>query len=210
MLLGADIAATFPGDPPPAPLPPRPPPQLNHAERAEVEKLRARLTKYKGNPLWEESTTMYRFLIARQDKKGEKDYEASAQMFRNRVAWAAETNLNALWSEFWPPVGIERSPRAEFADQFFYTGFCGVSRTGAPVMVERLGRCDLAGIAGAGQNLVDAMLLCYTIYLERIFRRVRQASKDQQRMVKGVIIVDAEVCTCCIVSHAACAASHMC
>ena len=53
---------------------------------------------------------MYRFLIARQDKKGEKDYEASAQMFRDRVAWAAETNLDALWSEFWPPVGIERSP----------------------------------------------------------------------------------------------------
>ena len=98
-------------------------------------------------------------------------------MFRGRLEWHSEVGLDRLWSEYRPDDGETVGPAAAIAEDAFYAGVSGWTRDGSdlhsnhgfciqndgfciqngdlnlqiskgsPLMLERLGCCDLAGIA---------------------------------------------------------------
>ena len=105
---------------------------------------------------------LLRFLIAR-----EFDVASAAAMMRARVEWAAEIGLAALLQEWTGgPEGQPTSARARAAQEIFYGGVsCGQTLGGAPIMVERLGQADLAGVNREGAELLQLILKSYTVYL---------------------------------------------
>ena len=59
-------------------------------------------------------------------------------------------------------------------------------------MVERLAKCDFAGIAREGPGFLSLMLTAYAVYLESVVERVTAESRRQRRLVKAVCVVDME------------------
>jgi len=124
--------------------------------------------------------TLLRFLIARNC-----DLDKTEQMWKGVMQWRESTGVSALFHEWQTP-----SDRAKYVNRFFYASVMpGTSRDGSPIMVERLGKADLAGMHR--EKIVDLVVLAYTVYLESAFRAVRQASQDQQRFVRAFVVTDA-------------------
>lgn len=73
-------------------------------------------------------------------------------MFRSSIAWREEIGLANILKEWrGDKNGGPRwkSARARMGDLCFYAGIAEArSLTGGPIMVERMGRMDLAGLAG--------------------------------------------------------------
>ena len=129
---------------------------------------------------------LLRFLVAR-----EFDVGAAADMMRARVRWAAEIDLEATVQEWTGgPGGQPKSARARAAQQVFYAGVSGLTMSGAPLLVERLGHADLAGVNREGPELLQLVLKSYTVYLETAFRLLTAESQKQGRLVRTVCLTD--------------------
>ena len=85
------------------------------------------------------------------------------------------------------------SARSRVAQQFFYGGVSAtcVNVGGAPLMVERLGRADLAGVNREGPALLQLLLLSYVVYLETTLRMLTAESLKQERLVRTNCLTDA-------------------
>jgi hypothetical protein len=141
--------------------------------------------------------TLLRFLIAR-----EFDVPAAVSMVAERVEWALEVGLDALMAEWRGGAGGKpTTARSRAADQIFYAGVLGVSASGAPLMVERLGKADLAGVNREGEDLLQLLLKSYIAYLETVFRGVTSESVKQQQLVRSVCLVDAAGCSTSTLWH---------
>lgn len=95
---------------------------------------------------------------------------------------AAQIDLDKLWSEYRPSEGVPVGAAAAIAEDCFYVsiverasrrsalkrradllflgqaGVSGWTTDGSPLMVERLGRADLAGITREGEDLQRLVL----------------------------------------------------
>ena len=109
--------------------------------------------------------TLLRFLIAR-----EFDVSAAKEMITDRIKWADEVGLAAILAEWRGEGGKPTTARSRAAEKVFYAGVLGVSASGAPLMVERLGKADLAGVNREGDELLQLLLKTYIAYLETVFR----------------------------------------
>ena len=130
--------------------------------------------------------TLLRFVQARP-----AGTSAAAAMFRESMAWRSSDGrgvgrLFAAHHARAPPTPTNEAGRAHF-----YGGFAGFGLSGEPLLVERLGCVDLAGIAREGEPLLGCVLDSYVVYLETAFRAVRAASAATGRLVKATIVVDA-------------------
>ena len=135
--------------------------------------------------------TLLRFLIAR-----EFDVEAATAMVTDRVRWAGEVGLAAILAEWRGGEGGKpTTARARAAESIFYAAVFGVSVSGAPLMVERLGKADLAGVNREGEDLLQLLLKSYIAYLETVFRTLTAESVKKQELVRSVCIVDAAGCS---------------
>eukprot|EP01043_Picozoa_sp_COSAG02_P045995 COSAG02_NODE_4262_length_5575_cov_7.055698_2_plen_372_part_00 len=131
--------------------------------------------------------TLLRFLIAR-----EFDVSAAAAMVTERVKWAEEVGLDGIMAEWRGGEGGKpTTARSRAADQIFYAGLLGTSASGAPLMVERLGKADLAGVNREGEELLQLLLKSYIAYLETVFRALTAESVQQQVLVRSLCLVDA-------------------
>jgi len=109
-------------------------------------------------------------------------------MFEAAMQWRAEVQIDELYARRQRPVA-ERSPRDQLAARHFYGALLPTPTCdGAPVMLERLGSADLSGMVR--ESLVPLMLEEYTVYLERAFQAVREASRREKRLIRARIIVD--------------------
>lgn len=129
--------------------------------------------------------TLLRFVQARPTGTG-----AAAAMFRESMAWRSTDGrgVGRLFAEHHPRAPA--TPSNEAARAHFYGGFAGFGVSGEPLLVERLGRVDLAGIAREGEPLLGCVLDAYVVYLETAFRAVRAASAATGRLIKATIVVD--------------------
>ncbi len=140
---------------------------------------------------------LLRFLIAR-----DFDVPAAAAMVVERVAWAEEVGLDAIMAEWRGGEGGKpTTARSRAADQIFYAGVLGVSSSGAPLMVERLGKADLAGVNREGEDLLQLLLKSYIAYLETVFRALTSESVKQQLLVRSICLVDAAGCSTSTLWH---------
>eukprot|EP01052_Picozoa_sp_SAG31_P009734 SAG31_NODE_518_length_14674_cov_39.604803_10_plen_198_part_00 len=74
----------------------------------------------------------------------------------------------------------------------FYAGVGDLlSLKGAPLMLERLGSADLAGVNREGPELLELLLNSYIAYLEDCFHAVTRESARQRRLVRALVLVDA-------------------
>ena len=136
-----------------------------------------------GTALIDDDFTLYRFLHAR-----EFNQDNAVSMFRGACAWRAERAVNAIFSELHPAAPT--SVRHAASREYFYAGYCGVNKTGGPVVCERLGVVDLRALNQQPEAL-SLMLDAYCSYLESLFRMVRLASARSGRLVRATIVVDA-------------------
>ena len=162
---------------------------LTPEQTALVDALRARVADaLSGDPaaarLGDESA-LHRFVCARQGSVA--DAEA---MFRGRLEWHKEVDLDRLWSEYRPSPGMPVGAAAAIAEDCFYAGVSGWTKDGSPLMVERLGRADLAGITREGEDLQRLVLYSYMLYLETMFRTCTRLSREKGRFVRGMIVLD--------------------
>lgn len=127
--------------------------------------------------------TLLRFAQARP-----AGLDQAIEMYRDTMAWRVKVQTNRIFADLHPLAAS--SPDHKLARQCFYGGYSGVARDGAPVFVERLGRCDLAGV-GNDPAVLDVMIAAYIQHLETIFRMTRALSAAKGELVKGYIIVDA-------------------
>ena len=88
-------------------------------------------------------------------------------MLRCRLAWDERVGLMELWEQWHPAADSGRQPsaRALLARRYFYAGVSGKTKAGEPLMVERLGRADLSGIAREGTACQELILQGYMMYL---------------------------------------------
>jgi hypothetical protein len=141
--------------------------------------------------------TLLRFLIAR-----DFNVSAAAAMIAQRVTWAEDVGLDAIMTEWRGGEGGKpTTARSRAADQIFYAGVLGVSASGAPLMVERLGKADLAGVNREGEDLLQLLLKSYIVYLETVFRALTSESVKQQVLVRSICLVDAAGCSTSTVWH---------
>ena len=172
-----------------------------------VVALRARcrdaLAKPEGASL-DDIWTLSRFLKARNG-----DLEDAEEMLRGRVAWVEKVGLMQTVRE-WKSIVAGRGgalscasgsalSEADFAQRAVAAHRCAYGgllndliADGSPVMVERLAKCDFAGIAREGPGFLSLMLTAYAVYLESVVERVTAESRRQRRLVKAVCVVDME------------------
>jgi hypothetical protein len=141
--------------------------------RAEVSDI---LEDEKAFARLRDDTTLHRFVCARQG-----DIPAAAEMLRTRQRFHHEFGLDEVWAGWRPPQGMPMSPRAEFGSKIFYAGLSGWTKEGGPLLVERLGRADLAGISREGAIVEDLALEAYVVYLETILRMNVRATREEQK-----------------------------
>lgn len=166
------------------------------AEEAEkMEALRGRIASWDKSHfpktfldqhLYTDDSSMWRFLRAREFK-----LDKAEEMFKFALAWKHDIGIDALVEEFRgdgaEAAAVKRAmtARAKQAERVFGGGVLqGVkSATGAPVVVERLGKVDFAGLSRS-KEMVELYKLAYTVYLEESWRGVRElGGKSQALMV---------------------------
>jgi hypothetical protein len=123
-----------------------------------------------------DDTTLHRFVCARQG-----DLEAAEAMMRSRLSFHRAFGLDDVWAGWRPAKGRSMSPRAEIGSKIFYGGLSGWTKEGGPLLVERLGQADLAGISREGALVEDLALEAYVVYLETVLRMDIRATREEQR-----------------------------
>lgn len=128
--------------------------------------------------------TLLRFLRARQGSL--VDAEA---MFRETMVRRREINIAGLMDEW---SRKPSTPRVAFTNAHFYgSRIVNIAcEDGSPILVERIGIADLAGINREG--CVDLILKACIYYFEDAFQAVRKESKRLHHLVRVVVIVDAQ------------------
>lgn len=132
-----------------------------------------------------DDSSMWRYLRAREFKM-----DKAEEMFKYSVTWKHEVNVDALVEEFrgngTEKAAIKRATtlRAKQAESMFGGGILhGVkSKTGAHVVVERLGKVDYAGLSKSN-DMVELYTLAYTVYLEESWREIRKLGGKQQALM---------------------------
>lgn len=169
---------------------------LSETELAAVKDLRSRVAaslagwrEEHGEAVVEESTahtddfTLHRFLVSRPDS-----VEEALEMFSQAMQWRVDRGVGRLFTELHPRADVSGA-RHTAARQYFYGGYGGVTRTGVPYFVERLGMADLAGMARQ-PRLLDLMFDAYVAHLETIFRSVRVHAAAVGQFSRCVVIID--------------------
>lgn len=166
---------------------------VSSPRRAQLKELRGALKPFiaeAADAVQEEAVAlisddwmMFRFLQAREYKIDE-----AAAMFRAACVWRVSRGVNRVVADLHPAAPT--SVRHAAARQHFYAGYCGVSRDGGPVFCERLGRVDLGALARQPETFA-LMRDAYVAYIETFMRAVRLASARAERLVRGVVVVDA-------------------
>ena len=127
--------------------------------------------------------TLLRFAQARP-----AGLDQAMDMYRDTMAWRVKVQTNRVFADLHPLAAS--SPDHQLARLVFYAGYSGVARDGAPVFVDRLGKCDLAGI-GSDPAVLDVMIAAYIQHLETIFRLTRALSAAKGELVKAYMVIDA-------------------
>jgi hypothetical protein len=102
-------------------------------------------------------------------------------MMRSRLSFHRAFGLDDVWAGWRPAKGRSMSPRAEIGSKIFYGGLSGWTKEGGPLLVERLGQADLAGISREGALVEDLALEAYVVYLETVLRMDIRATREEQR-----------------------------
>jgi hypothetical protein len=112
-------------------------------------------------PKWHTPEMYHRFIVARKGK-----VDLAAEMYRKAMAWRVENKIEEL-------VFTYREP--DVVKQYFPTGFVGFDSDGYPVLVERIGLADLAGLEATLGG--DAFLEWVAYYHEVQERAMELATK---------------------------------
>ena len=128
--------------------------------------------------------TLLRFVKARPTSVSD-----ALEMFRDAMLWRSSHKINELFHELHaartPETDRQRDVRA-----YFYGGYGGIDRAGAPYFVLRVGQADYAGFARE-PTLCELMVEADAVSMETIFRAVRAGSAATGQFVRARIIVDA-------------------
>ena len=116
--------------------------------------------------------------------------DKAEEMFKFALTWKHEVGIDALLEEFRgnkeEQAAVKRAmtARAKQAERIFGGGIvAGVkARTGAPLVVERMGKVDFAGLSKSS-DMVELYKLAYTVYLEECWREVRKLGGKQQALM---------------------------
>ena len=181
-------------DPQPTPfrVEPHDAPSLAEADQALVAGLRKLVAAERDawTSDWSEEANAHcdDFTLLRFAQARPAGLDQAMEMFGETMAWRAKVQTNRIFAELHPLAAS--SPDHQLARSVFYAGYSGVARDGAPVFVERLGRCDLAGIGG-DPAVLDVMIAAYIQHLETIFRLTRALSAAKGELVKAYMVIDA-------------------
>jgi len=129
--------------------------------------------------------TLLRFIAARDT------VEEAANMYRTSMTWREEVDIEAVWASRQTPEGVETlSDLSKLAQSAFYglvlSGSDGMTKQGGPIMFERLGKVDMAGI-GSEEKLTEEIVLSYMAHLEHSWRTARAAEGGRG---KALVVVD--------------------
>jgi len=164
---------------------------------AEVSKLTASLADL-------DSELAHPMMLARFVRFLGNATEAEA-MVRRSAAWREEVNIERIMSEWGAQDenGWHLAPqtsRAALADRHFCGGrLSHTTRDGSPVIVARLGLCDISGIAREG--LGDLILNQFIFLLEDTLRAVHAKSVAEKRLALASVVVDISGLSLGIVRH---------
>lgn len=163
--------------------------ELTNSEATQLRNMRALLADFwadeatppgKSEALkHQDDTTLLRFVQARPS------VEEAATMYRGAMAWRESVDVERLYATRQAPLDM-LSPAQRLAESTFYGLVIGGTHAGGPIMYERLGRVDLAGIARE-PGLSKLVEESYIAYLEKAWRAVR-CSKDGRR--RALVVVD--------------------
>jgi len=120
--------------------------------------------------------TLLRFIQARPT------IEASAEMFRESMAWREEVDIKSIHAKYYGP---SKSRAASLVGDIFY-GTLVSPPSKPPIMFDRLGAVDMAGIAKES-GMEDAIIECYTAYLEETWIRSRAVPGGRGKVL---VVVD--------------------
>ena len=184
----AGLAARREPEPEPEPEPYSQRAMLSSEDIALVDELRARIADVLAADVCarlRDDTTLHRFVVARQG-----DLDAAEAMLRQRKVFTTKFGLDEVWADWRPARGRQMSQRAQIGSKIFYAGLSGWTKEGGPLLVDRLGQADLAGIAREGSTVEDLALEAYVIYMETILRMDIRATREEQKYIRGLMVVD--------------------
>lgn len=163
-------------------------------ELKDMEELRRRVkswdtshlpTDFVQRHMYSDDSSLWRYLRAREFK-----IDKAEEMFKYSVNWKHQVGVDALLDEFRgnrsEVAAIKRATtiRAKQAESMFGGGILhGVkSKSGAHVVVERLGKVDFAGLSRSN-DMVELYTLAYTVYLEESWREIRKLGGKHQALM---------------------------
>ena len=168
--------------------------EFTSEERVQMEELRRRLkswdlshlpSDFVQKHLYTDDSSMWRYLRAR-----EFQLDKAEEMLKYSITWKHEVGVDALLDEF-RGDGVEKAAikrattlRAKQAEAMFGGGILhGVkSKTGAHVVVERMGKVDFTGLSKSN-DMVELYTLAYTVYLEESWREIRKLGGKHQALM---------------------------
>mmetsp|Transcript_9173 Transcript_9173/g.11454 ORF Transcript_9173/g.11454 Transcript_9173/m.11454 type:complete len:281 (-) Transcript_9173:2066-2908(-) len=167
---------------------------FDETETAAIEELKIRVKQWAeeaGNKYAldyiEDSDALWRYCLAHN-----YNLDDAEKMFKESTAFKAKWNLDELYQEFHndgagESTCVKVKPRhVTIGKQVFYAGFLvAKSVNGGPIIVERLGKLDFAGLHG-NKEAREACLKAYVCSYEKMWRLLRE-SNDKQ---KGIAICD--------------------
>jgi hypothetical protein len=134
------------------------------AQHLDVSALRHSVAHVRMSPAdesvgWGTDDMLVRFLRAR---KG--DVAAAAKMYEATMAFRSARRADSLLATYSEPLALR---------YFFGEGFTGVDREGFPVLVERVGVMDIAGLqSSVGLEAFLEWVVFYHEHQERVMRRL--------------------------------------
>lgn len=130
---------------------------------------------------------LWRFVLAHN-----MDVDAAENMFVTAMKWRAQIDMDRLMASFDAAdrgvVAADDDADATLAAlgrRIFYGWQMGVTKDGAPLLIERLGKADLSGIA-SNDVAMKAAVRAYAVYLEKSWSFL--AAKGEKE--RGMIVVD--------------------
>mmetsp|Transcript_39424 Transcript_39424/g.77557 ORF Transcript_39424/g.77557 Transcript_39424/m.77557 type:complete len:287 (-) Transcript_39424:264-1124(-) len=110
------------------------------------------------------------------------DLNQAQDMFTHSMVWKEEVGIEKLFDDF---SGRQRGSYSVGQNAFYGGILDSCTVQGGPVLIERLGKLDVAGLS-ANEAVQKDCIAAYTGYLEDAWRRVRKAGKK----IRGLIVVD--------------------
>jgi hypothetical protein len=152
------------------------PPPL-HAEVDALRKIVAHVevSRQDDDNGWRSNDMLRRFLLARK-----LDINAAAKMYDATMRFRAARHADRLLATYTAPLALR---------YYFGEGFTGVDREGYPVLVERVGAMDIAGLqAAVGLDAFLEWVVFYHEQQERVMRRLSAAAGSNR--FRLTVIVD--------------------